>query len=567
MHINFSKTRHFSVLILFSFLFAILLVRLFYIQIISNKRLSDLADKQHKLFIRLEPQRGNVYDRQNRMLAIYLDTPSVYAVPKEISDKESMSALIAEKLKLDKDMLLAKLKKDNYFAWVKRKVDPVTADEIKRLGARGIYITAEPKRFYPGGKLSCHILGMTGIDNSGLEGIELYCDKELKGERGWRLSSKDAKQREVIYFQRDFLPARDGMSVVLTIDEVIQHIIEKEIEELVLRYKPKAVSVVAIDPRTAEIMGLANYPWFDPNDISDSDTGAIRNKAISDSFEPGSVFKVVTASAALEEKIVDFNSEFYCEKGAYKVGRRTLHDYRPYGKLKFREIIEKSSNIGTVKVAGKLGKERLAAYIKRFNFGEATGIDLPGEATGIIRNPSGWTYADMTTIPMGQGIAVTALQLASCISVIANEGVLMRPHVVKKFLDKEGVVVRENKPEAVRRVISKETADKVKDLLAGVVERGTGRSAALDNFRSCGKTGTAEKVNPEGGYFRNKYVSSFIGFAPYRNPAVALAVCVDEPKGEHFGSRVAAPAFKRMMEKILSYLEIESDKDETQKTS
>jgi len=567
VHINFSKTRHFSILIVFCALFTVLIARLLYIQIIRSKQFSALADKQHKLFLRLEPQRGSIYDRRNRVLAIYMDAPSIYAVPREISDKENAAGVLAEKLGIDRKQLAQKLQKDNYFAWVKRKVDPETADKIEKLGIRGVLLMDEPKRFYPGGKLSCHVLGMTGVDNEGLEGIELYYDRELKGEPGWRLSSRDAKRREVISFQRGFVPAREGKSVVLTVDEVIQHIIEKEIEYLLQQYKPAAVSVVALNPRTGEILGMANYPWFDPNDISGVDASAVRNRAITDSFEPGSVFKVVTASAALEEGIVDFDSEFYCEKGAYKIGKRTLHDYRPYGTLKFSEIIEKSSNIGTVKVAGKLGREKLAEYIKRFNFGETTGIDLPGEAAGIIRNPSGWTYVDMTTIPMGQGIAVTALQLASCVSVIANDGALMRPYVVKKFLDKEGAAIEENKPRTVRRVISKETARKVKKLLAGVVEKGTGTRARLENFTACGKTGTAEKVNPRGGYYKNKYISSFIGFAPCEKPAVALVVCVDEPVREHFGSRVAAPAFKRMMEKILPYLEIESDKGETKKSS
>ncbi|MGB2705327.1 MAG: penicillin-binding transpeptidase domain-containing protein [Candidatus Omnitrophota bacterium] len=567
MHINFSKTRHFSVLIVFCFLFAILLARLLYIQILRHTYLSDLADKQHKLFLRLEPQRGNVYDRRNRVLAIYMDAPSIYAVPKEISDKENSALILAEKLDIDKEKLLRKFKKDNYFAWVKRKVDSETAGKIEELRMQGLYPMSEHKRFYPGGKLLCHVLGMTGIDNEGLEGIELYYDRELKGKPGWRLSSKDAKKREVVSFQRGFVPAREGKSIVLTLDEVIQHIIEKELENLVRRYRPKAVSIVALDPASGEILGLANYPWFDPNDISGVNASAVRNRAITDSFEPGSVFKVVTASAALEEKIVDFDSEFYCENGAYKIGKRTLHDYRPYGTLKFREIIERSSNIGTVKVAGKLGREKLAAYIKRFNFGEATGIDLPGEATGIMRNPSSWTPVDMTTIPMGQGIAVTALQLASCVGVIANGGVLMRPYVAKKLLDEEGNAVWKKKPDVIRRVISEETAGKVKRLLAGVIERGTGRRARLENFRACGKTGTAEKVNPKGGYYKQKYISSFIGFAPYERPAVALAICVDEPRGEHFGSRVAAPAFKRIMEKILPYMGVESDKGETGKSS
>lgn len=499
MHINFSKTRQLFIFILLTSLFVILFTRLLFIQIIRYKDLSRLADKQHKIFVKLEPQRGNIYDRLGRVLAIYL--------------------------------------------------------------------TSETKRFYPGGKLACQVLGITGIDKKGLEGIEFYHDKELKGEYGWRHSLRDAKRREITSLERDVLPARDGNSLVLTIDQVIQHIIEKEIENIVSLYRPKAVSVVAMNPRTGEILGLANYPWFNPNDFPDININFVRNRAISDSFEPGSVFKIVTASAALEEGVVDFDSEFFCENGSYKIGRRTLHDYRPHGTLKFREIIEKSSNIGTVKVAGKLGKEKLCAYIKRFNFGNPTGIDLPGEAKGIMRDVSKWSYLDMTTIPMGQGIAVTNLQLACAVSVIANEGVLMRPYIVKAFLNEEGAAIKENKPKIARRVISKKNANKVKDLLEGVVKRGTGKRAALDNFRACGKTGTAQKVNPKGGYYKNRYIASFIGFAPYGNPAVSLVICVDEPHGAYLGSRVGAPAFKNIMEKVLSYMEVESDSGEAKKTS
>ncbi len=396
-----------------------------------------------------------------------------------------------------------------------------------------------------------------------MEGVELYYDKELTGEYGWRRSSRDAKQREIISFQTDGLPARDGNSIVLTIDEVIQHIIEKETENIVKAYKPKGISIIAMKPKTGEILGLANYPWFDPNDISGVNAGLLKNRAIADSFEPGSVFKIVTASAALEEKVVDFDDEFFCENGIYKVGKRILHDYSPHGTLSFREVIEKSSNIGVAKVAEKLGKGKLAQYIEAFNFGNPTGIDLPGEAQGIVRNPSAWSYVDMTTIPMGQGIAVTALQLACCVSTIANGGIMMQPYVVKKLLSEDGTVVRENKPVILKRVISKETAMKMKELLEGVIERGTGRRARLTDFRAGGKTGTAQKVKPKGGYYNNRYVASFVGFAPYNNPAVVLVVCVDEPKKEHLGGRVAAPVFRKIMGKILAYLGTESDRDET----
>lgn len=567
MHINFNKTRQFFICISFISLFALLIFRLLYVQIIRHTFFSGLADKQHKIFVELAPKRGTVYDRLNRVLAMYLDTESVYAVPKEVEDKEKTARILAKELNVEEEPLLKRLKKDNYFAWVKRKVATASGEKVKNLRLKGIYLTREPKRFYPGGESACHLLGITGMDNKGLEGVELYYNSELTGERGWRRSSRDAKRRELVSFQTDIVPARDGESLVLTIDEVIQHIIEKEVDEIVRKFEPVGVSIVALNPKTGAILGLVNYPRFDPNDLSGIKKDSIRNRAITDSFEPGSIFKIVTASAALEEGAVDFDTEFFCENGAYRIGRRTLHDYRPYGKLKFRQVIEKSSNIGTVKVAEKVGKEKLTAYIKRFNFNDVTGVDLPGEVPGIMRDPAGWSYTDMTTVPIGQGIAVTAMQLAAAISVIANEGVLMKPYIVTSFLNAEGLTVRKNKPKAIRRVLSKETAGKMKDLLSGVVERGTGRPARLKNFRACGKTGTAQKVNPKGGYYKKKYIASFIGFAPVEKPEMSLVISVDEPRGKYFGSQVGAPAFKSIMEKALSYLEAESDKHEAKKTS
>ncbi|MCQ9206470.1 MAG: penicillin-binding protein 2 [Omnitrophica bacterium] len=562
MHINFNKTRQLLITSVVFALFATVLTRLFYIQIIRHEFFTGLANKQHKSFVKLPPKRGTIYDSADRIVAIHLDTPSVYAAPREISDPEMVSGILAEELGLDAFSLRKKLAKNSNFTWIKRKADRALGEKIKKLNLRGVYVASEGKRFYPGGELFSHVLGITGMDQTGLEGLEFYYDRQLTGEYGFRRSYRDAKRREIVSSRNDVLPARNGINIVLTADAVIQHIIEKEIGNIAELYRPKAISCIAMDPGTGEILGMANYPSFNPNAFSGINPGFLRNRAVTDSFEPGSVFKMVTASAALEEGVVDFESEFFCEEGAIKIGNRVLHDYRPHGILKFREIIEKSSNIGVYKVAGRLGKEKLSAYIKKFNFGSKTGIDLPGEAPGILRDVSEWTTADMASVPMGHGITVTVLQLVSCVSAIANGGVLMKPYIAKKLLNEEGALIRENKPTPIRRVISKETAAKVKELLEGVVERGTGKPSRIDDFRVCGKTGTAQKVNPKGGYYDDRYISSFVGFAPYDRPRVALAVCVDEPRGKHLASQVCAPAFKNMMEEILSYLEAESDKNE-----
>jgi len=569
LHINFRKTRLIPIFAVSVTLFAILFGRLFYIQVIKRGFYRDLASGQHELFVKLAPRRGGIYDRRRSILAAYLDVPSIYSVPREIKEKENTSRILASEFGLDEEELLKRLGRDNYFAWVKRKITADEEERLKNLNLKGVYLIKEKKRFYPAGALACHVLGLVDIDNRGLEGAELAYDRILKGEPGWRRSFRDARQREIYYGQADVLPARDGFSIVLTIDEVIQHILEKEAGFLVKKYRPEAVSMIAIEPSSGEILGMVNYPAFNPNRPDTVETDSLRNRAITDAFEPGSVFKVVTASSIIEEGAAGMEDEFFCENGAYRVAGRVLHDYRAYGTLTFREVIEKSSNIGTVKAASRLGKEKLCGYIRKFGFGEKTGIDLPGEATGIVRDPSGWSASDMTTVPMGQGIAVTPIQLAACVGAVANDGVLMKPRVLKEIMTSEGITVRKEKPETVRRVISKKKAQKVKELLAGVVARGSGRRAKLDNFTACGKTGTAQKVNPEGGYYKNKYIASFVGFAPSANPRVALVVSVDNPRGGHLGGRVAAPAFKRTMENILSYLErgSENEGDETKISS
>ncbi len=566
MHINFSKTRERSVFLIILVIFVLLSGRLLYIQILSNKRFSELAAKQHNIFIRIAPRRGNIFDSHGRAMALYVDRPSIYMVPREIENKKGTASILADKFSVDEDTMLSRLQRDNYFGWVRRKAPPGTEDEVKKLGIQGIYTIPEPKRSYPGGGMACHVLGITSVDNKGLEGVELYYDNDLRGEYGWRRSARDAKRRELISFERETLEARDGNNLILTIDQVIQHVVEKEIDNISEKYKPVSASIVVLRPGTGEVLAMASIPRFDPNDISDAAADKIRNRALTDSFEPGSVFKIVAASGALEEGVVNFDTKFFCENGTWRVGKRTLHDYHAYGILTFREVIEKSSNIGVAKAADKLGKEKFYSYIKKFNFGKPTGIDLPGEIGGISREASRWAYSDMTTIPMGQGIAVTSMQLALLTATIANNGVMMKPYVVSRIETESGALVEEVRPKAIGRVISEETAEKVKELMEGVLERGTGKSARLKAYRAGGKTGTAQKVNPAGGYYDKKYIASFIGFAPYKKPEIAMAVSVDDPKGRYFGGQVCAPAFKEIAEKILPYLEIESDRDENKKT-
>jgi cell division protein FtsI (penicillin-binding protein 3) len=346
----------------------------------------------------------------------------------------------------------------------------------------------------------------------------------------------------------------DGLDLVLTIDEVIQYIAERELDKAFKKYNAKAASIVVMDPHTGRILAIANRPTYDLNRRTGVSKDAMRNRAICDLFEPGSVFKIVTAAAALEEKKVTESDVFFCENGAYRVGGRILHDHRPHGNLTFRQVIEESSNIGTVKIAQLLGPDALYRYIRAFGFGSKLGIDLSGEISGMISAPRSWSKTSITSIPMGQEVGVTALQLASAISVIANGGQLMKPYIVDSVRDNQGRIIKQNKPALLRKVISVDTAMRIKKILTGVVEEGTGRMGKVAGFSAAGKTGTAQKLEPNGTYSHSKFIASFIGFAPAEDPILAIVVTVDEPHPYYFGGVVAAPVFQKVAGDAIRYI-------------
>ncbi len=530
--------------------------RLFYIQIAKSEFYSQKACAQHNLTIKLEPQRGTIYDRNMRRLATSLPVYSVYAVAKDIGGKRAVAELLGPILNLDEEFLLERLQRDKSFVWLKRKVTDEEAKRIMDLRVDKIGLLVECKRFYPGGELASHILGFCGIDNEGLEGLELYYDNYLRGIPGWRAITKDGAGREIVALEIDSVPPVEGYDLILTVDEIVQHIAERALGAACKMWRARSGVIVVINPRSGAILALANYPSFDPNHISHSRQDARRNRAVTDYFEPGSSFKIVTASAALEEREVTLTDRFYCEDGAYRVGGRILHDYRPHGWLTFSDVIVRSSNIGTVKIAQQLSEEKLWRYARSFGFGEATGVDLPGEVNGILREPSRWSGTSISSIPMGQEVTVTALQLANAISCIANDGRLMKPRIARSIRDKDGNLIKSFGPIILRRVISQETARKMKEILAKVVEVGTGRQAQVAGYRVAGKTGTAQKVNPEGGgYSHTRFVASFIGFAPADDPVVSIAVVIDEPQGHHFGGVVSAPVASVVIRDILKYFE------------
>ncbi|MDP8299000.1 MAG: penicillin-binding protein 2 [Candidatus Tantalella remota] len=531
-----------------------LLIRLFFLQVLQFDNFAEMAQDQHNKVLKVEARRGTIFDRRKEPLAINLDVLSVYADPRSIKQKETTAEILGGILNLDKAGLQKKLGRDKSFIWIKRKIDEDSVREIRAEKLTGVHFLTESRRSYPSDNTASHIVGFAGMDNNGLEGLEMVFDDKLKGTPGWRHLVRDAKRRTVMFNDAKSVPAENGHNLLLTIDGVIQYVAEEEIRKMAVKYNASGATAVVMDPHTGEILAMASYPDYDLNDFSNTPRDIMKNSAVSSIYEPGSVFKIVAASAALNEGTVQLEDEFDCENGEYRVGGRVLHDYHSYGNLSFIDVIAKSSNIGTVKVAQDLGEDKLYEYIEGFGFGSKTGIDLPGEVAGISRPPSRWSRSDITTIPMGQGIAVTPVQLASAISVIANGGYLMKPYVVDSVTNWEGDVIESFGPVQKRKVLDEETCDKMIKILRRVVTDGTGRRAKSRKYAVCGKTGTAQMVNPAGGYYDNKYYATFIGFAPEEDPRICVVVIARDPHPVYFGGSVAGPAFRRIAERTLQYL-------------
>ncbi len=540
----------------FQFLFLCCLVRLAWLQGFESPAYHRLAALQHRRVITLPPQRGAILDRHGRPLAVNANLESVYAIPPIVQQKPTVAREVARITGLDEKRLLERLGRRKSFVWLARRLPLERADQIRQLRLAGIDFLKEPRRFYPNGPLASHIIGYAGLDHEGLEGVELSCDGQLRGEPGWRLTCWDAKGRAVASRESQMVPPLHGRTVVLTIDQVVQDIAERELERAVARFHAKGGTVVVLDPHTGEVLAMANRPTFDPNHFEQVQAEARRNRAITDMCEPGSGFKIVTASAALNDQLIPLQELFDCENGAYRVGGHILHDHRPNGLLTFQQVIEKSSNIGTVKVAQRIGGARVWRYALRYGFGERTGIDLPGEASGFVRHPRRWSKLTISAFPIGQEVLTTPLQLASAVSVVANGGVWVRPRVVREVVDPSGTVVRTFERGLERRVIDEETARTLKEVLAGVVERGTGRAAAPPGYSAGGKTGTAQKIEPNGTYSHSRFVASFLGFAPADDPVITVVVMLDEPRPLYLGGQVAAPTFSRIVEAALRYLQV-----------
>jgi cell division protein FtsI (penicillin-binding protein 3) len=532
--------------------------RLTYLQTSEHEWLAHRALAQQQLDIKPQPARGLILDRQGRELARSVPVDSFFADPREVENADETAASLARALKADEAALAARLKeaKENNraFVWLARKVDEERARAVEALKVKGVYSIEEPERRYPNGALAAHVLGFVGLDDKGLAGVEQVYDASLTGEAGLLVANADAKHHA---FESEGRGPQDGRTVVLTIDQTVQYIVERELSAAVEKTQAKSGAAVVLDPRTGEILALANAPTFDPNEAGEVSADARRDAALQNIYEPGSTFKVVAYSGSLEEKLIKPDDKIDCP-GEITVFGRTVHDHA-HGTLTATEALAKSSNVAAIKLGLKLGNARLYDYIRRFGFGSRTGVELPGETAGLVRPVSKWQPTSIGSVPIGQEVGVTPVQMAAAYGSIANDGVRVAPHLVREVRDAEGKVVEQAQPES-HRVVSAETARELRGMLEMVTLNGTARAARLEGYTAAGKTGTAQKVDPKThAYSQTKYVGSFVGFAPVESPAAVIIVVLDEPIGAHQGGAVAAPVFSEIADQILPYLDVMPD--------
>ena len=543
--------------IFFLLLFGVVLGRAFQLQVLRGPDLRRLGEAQHLKKLTSLPKRGAVLDRSGESLAVSVVAHSVGAHPRRIKDKEGVARELARILRLNPADVRKSLDSEKSFVWIKRQVAPQEAEQIQKLDAKGVEMSFEPNRFYPQGQIAGQVVGFVGRDSEGLEGLELQYNNYIRGQSGSSLIEFDAKRRSVLVEGVEELRVPPGADLHLTLHSAIQHLAEKELEAAVVKNRAKAGVAIVADPFTGELLALANYPSFDPNMFAKQGNDRARNRAIADSFEPGSTFKTILAAAALEEGVVGKEDVFYCEMGKYPYAGRIIHDTHPYGWLPFSKILQVSSNICFTKVAEKLRKERYFRYIEKFGFGKVTGVDMPGEVAGILRHHESWAAIDLATHAFGQGLSATPLQMVMAYGAVANGGFLMRPYVAQRISGPRGEVLLSNQPQVVRRVISEKTARALAAMLKEVTsEGGTGTMAKVEGFDVAGKTGTAQKADPVHGGYSRKRVASFVGFVPADEPRFVLMVMVDEPEASVYGGVVAAPAFGNIARGALRHLAV-----------
>ncbi len=543
---------------LFLALLAVAFGRAAYLQIHQTDKLRELAQDQYVRQIEIPARRGDIFDRRGTPLAQSVEVDSIWVDPSMLKDVRQGARALARALKLDArdtEELQAKLLRAKRFAWLKRQARPQEVEAVKALGLPGLGFTKEPKRFYPQRELAAQVVGMVGTDGRGLEGLELAFNDELSGQNSRLSGFRDAKGRKLLVQGTLDPMEREGASVTLTLDRHLQYVAEKALGRAVEESKAVAGTVVVLEPKTGELLALANSPRFNPNTPESLARETIRNRAALDTFEPGSTMKAFVIAAALEEKAIRADEPFFCENGAWNVGRHTINDTHPYAWLAARGILQVSSNICISKVAQALGRERLVRYYQAFGFTERTGLALPGEGKGVIPFPK--AEVSLATQSFGQGMTATAVQLAAGYGALANDGVLMKPYLVSKVVDPDGVVLLENQPTEIRRVVSPKVARQVVNMLESVVTKeGTAPKAAMAEYRVAGKTGTAQKADPVARGYSDKRIASFIGVVPAENPRAVILVVVDEPKTDVYGGLVAAPAFKEIATAAMAHLAV-----------
>jgi cell division protein FtsI (penicillin-binding protein 3) len=538
--------------------------RLVYLQVSSHDQLVERAHKQQQDAIETAPQRGPLLDRRERELARTIDTTSVFVAPDEFrTDKKETEAqtlgeidCTADKLSsvlgLNKKELAGQIiearKKGRSFMWIARRIDPNRAQSLEAMELQGVHTRKEPKRFYPNGPLAANVLGFVGIDGNGLAGIEQAFNEKILGEPGKLFIEKDSRG---FAYESTEIPGRPGQTIVLTIDQSIQYTAEAALTSAIAESNAKSGTAIVMDPHTGEILALANAPTFDPNNVGAAPPAARANWALQNIYEPGSTFKIVAYSAALEKGLAKFDDYIDCQMGSITVGKRVVHDHHPYGNLTLTEALAKSSNVAAIKLGLRVGNPTMHDYITRFGFGSRTGIELPGESAGMIHPVSRWLPSSIGSVAIGQEVGVTPVQMAAAFGALANDGVRIAPHIIREIRSSTGTSIYRPNPEQ-HRVISKATARALRGMLEGVTLNGTATKAQLDGYTAAGKTGTAQKVDPQTKRYSNtKYIASFVGFAPVNNPAVVIIVVIDEPAGDYHGGDVAAPVFRQIAEQIL----------------
>jgi cell division protein FtsI (penicillin-binding protein 3) len=545
-----------------AFWMLIVCARLVHLQFSQHNTLADRARQQQQNSFETTPERGELLDRQGRQLArsiqtvsLFLDPDGLDAAALDRNAKQLAHSLNLKYADLAKEFREAHAAKRR-FIWIARRLDADHANKVVAMNLPGIQPRLEPKRYYPNGPLASHILGYVGLDGQGLGGVEQFYNSKISGEPGKLFLERDAKGKSYESYE---IASKPGQTVVLTIDQTIQYQAEQTLLAAVQRSRAKSGTVIVLDPRSGEILALANAPTFDPNKVAETKAETRSNWALQNIYEPGSTFKIVAFSAALEKGLARVEDRIDCQMGAITVAGRVVHDHHPFGSLTIKEALEKSSNVAAIKLGIRVGDPTMYDYIKRFGFGSRTGIELPGETAGLLRKVERWQASSIGSIAIGQEVGVTPVQMVSAFGALANDGVRIAPHLIREVRNAEGAVVYSARPEH-RRVISAETAIALRGMLEGVTLNGTAKQAQLDGYSAAGKTGTAQKIDPKTrAYSATKFVGSFVGFAPVSNPKVVIIVVIDEPAGAYHGGDVAAPVFREVAEQVLPALGVEPD--------